>query len=286
VVEPDPEVVIRLRAAGCVAAEEEAALLTAAARRAGQDLAPLVDRRVSGVPLEVVLGRAAFMGLEVAVTSGVFVPRRRSEHLVREALRHVRHGDVVVDLCCGTGAIGLAVASQVEIELHAVDVDEAAVGCAARNLEGVRGTAYVGDLDGPLPALLRGHVDVLLASPPYVPSGEVALLPREAREHEPLRALDGGADGLDLVRRIAGAAERLLAPSGAVVVETGQEQAGTAAAAFAEQGLVARSSATEEAAVVVARRPGSGQMPIGLPATDATSSGSPSSTTSACSLRP
>jgi len=201
-------------------------------------------------------------------------------------LRDVRAGDVVVDLCCGTGALGLAVATRVEVELHAVDVDEEAVRCAARNLRAVGGHAYAGDLDGPLPARLRGHVDVLLASPPYVPSGEVPLLPREAREHEPRRALDGGADGLDVVRRTAGAAERLLAPSAVVVVETGQQQAWAAAAAFSERGLAARSVVTDEAAVVVARRQRSGQIPIGLPATEATSSGSPSSTTSACSLRP
>jgi release factor glutamine methyltransferase len=278
---PDPAVVARLRAAGCVLAEEEAALLEAAARD-GDDLAALVARRVDGIPLEIVLGRARFHGVDVALRAGVFVPRRRSEHLVEEALHHVGPGAVVVELCCGSGAIGLAVATRVPVELHAVDIDEEAVRCAAENLRAVGGTAYLGDLDGPLPGRLPGRVDVLLASPPYVPTDEVALLPREARDHEPRRALDGGADGLDVVRRIAAAAPRWLAPEGVALLETSRRQAPAAAELFRSQGLAAHTSLTEESSVVLARR----QMPIAVPRTEATSSASPSSSTSACSLRP
>jgi release factor glutamine methyltransferase len=251
---PDPAVVARLRAAGCVLAEEEAQLLTAAARDDAH-LAALVDRRTTGTPLEVVLGRARFHGMEVAVAAGVFVPRRRSEHLVEEALHHVRPGAVVVELCCGSGALGLAVAARVPVELHAADVDEAAVRCAAENLRSVGGATYLGDLDAPLPAGLSGRVHVLLASPPYVPTEEVALLPREARDHEPWRALDGGSDGLDVVRRIAVAAPRLLVAGGVALVETSSRQAPAAVEAFRGQGLDAWSSLTDEASVVLARRP-------------------------------
>ncbi len=229
----------------------------------------------------MVLGRARFHGLDVAVAPGVFVPRRRSEHLVEVALAHVRPGSVVVELCCGTGAVGLAVATRVPVELHAADVDQRAVRCATGNLGPVGGTTHLGDLDAPLPATLAGRVDVLLASPPYVPSDEVALLPREARDHEPRRALDGGTDGLDVVRRIAAAAPRWLAPGGVVLVETSPRQAPAAVELFRGHGFEASGDTTEEASVVVAR-----QIPIGVPATEATSSASPSSTTSACSLRP
>jgi release factor glutamine methyltransferase len=284
-VPPRPEVVEALRAAGCVLADEEAALLERAARN-GDHLLAMVGRRVDGIPLEVVLGGARFHEVDVTVQPGVFVPRRRSEHLVEEALRHVRPGSVVVELCCGTGAIGLAVATRVPVELHAVDVDEAAVRCASANLRTVGGTAYLGDLDAPLPARLSARVDVLLASPPYVPTDEVALLPREARDHEPRRALDGGADGLDVVRRIAAAARRWLAPGAVALVETGHGQSAAAVDLFRTQQLEAWGSCTDEASVVVARRLEAGQIPIEVPATEATSSASPSSTTSDCSLRP
>jgi release factor glutamine methyltransferase len=234
------EVVARLRAAGCVFAEEEAALLQAAAGPDDAGLAVLLARRVAGEPLEQVLGWAAFAGLRVAVEPGVFVPRRRSELMVREAAALARPGDVVVDLCCGSGAVGLAVAAAVGgVELHAADVDPAAVRCARRNLAGV-GEVHEGDLDAPLPARLRGRVAVLTCNAPYVPSGAVALMPPEARDHEPRAGLDGGADGLDVVRRAAAAAPGWLAPGGALLVETSGEQAPAAAAAFAARGLSPR----------------------------------------------
>src|SRR3954463_7503265 len=132
-------VVARLRAAGCVFAEGEAQLLLSEAGRgeagSAAELDVLVARRVAGEPLEQVLGWAEFRGLRIAVAPGVFVPRRRTELLVEEALSLARPGAVVVDLCCGSGALGVAVATAVEgIELHATDVDPAAVDCAAGNV--------------------------------------------------------------------------------------------------------------------------------------------------------
>jgi len=101
--EPASDIVTRLRAAGCVFAEDEARLLLSAARTPA-DLAAMLDRRIAGLPLEQVLGWAEFCGLRVAVDPGVFVPRRRTEFLVHEAVALLRPGAVVVDLCCGTGA--------------------------------------------------------------------------------------------------------------------------------------------------------------------------------------
>jgi release factor glutamine methyltransferase len=249
------DVVARLRAAGCVFAEEEAALLVAEAPP--DQLARMVARRASGEPLEQVLGWAGFAGLRIAVGPGVFVPRRRTEFLVEQAVALTRPGAVVVDLCCGTGALGAAVAAAVPgIELHAADVEPAAVRVALRNLAGI-GTVHEGDLFAPLPAALRGRVAVLLANVPYVPTGEVALMPPEAREHEPRRALDGGADGLDVLRRVAADAPAWLAPGGTLLSETSGRQAPAALAAFREAGLAARTAEDDErgATVVLGTRP-------------------------------
>ncbi len=233
------DVVARLRAAGCVYAEDEAALLHEAA--SGPALERLVARRVAGEPLEQVLGWASFGGLRVGVVPGVFVPRRRTELLVREAVALTAPGAVVVDLCCGCGAVGLVVATRVPgVELHAADVDPVAVACAGANLGAVGGTVHVGDLDAPLPARLRGQVDVLAANAPYVPTAEIALMPPEARDHEPSVALDGGSDGLDVARRVVAAARGWLAPGGHVLVETSRRQAPSLAAAVTAAGLAPR----------------------------------------------
>ncbi|MFF3248157.1 putative protein N(5)-glutamine methyltransferase [Streptomyces sp. NPDC002870] len=254
---PLSAIVTRLRAAGCVFAEDEARLLTSTAM-SQSELAAMVDRRVAGLPLEHVLGWAEFCGLRVVVEPGVFVPRRRTEFLVAQAVRLAGPGAVVVDLCCGSGAVGVALTAALEgAQLHAADVDPAAVRCARRNVGPVGGQVYEGDLFGPLPAALRGGVDVLAANVPYVPTGEVGLLPPEAREYEPRVALDGGADGLDVLRRVAGAASRWLAPGGCLLIETGERQAPGAVEAFARGGLAPRVAVSEElyATVVIGTRP-------------------------------
>ena len=233
-------VVARLRAAGCVFAEDEARLLLAGAGST-EAVDALVERRVAGEPLEHVLGWAEFCGLRIAVSPGVFVPRRRTEALVEEAVALAHSGCVVVDLCCGSGALGLAVASSVAgVELHAADVDPAAVACAAGNLAAVGGRASAGDLFEALPSDLRGRVDLLLANVPYVPSEAIALLPPEARLHEARVALDGGVDGLDVARRVIADAPRWLAPGGSLLFETSEDQAAAAMVTVAAAGLSAR----------------------------------------------
>ena len=269
-------IVTRLRAAGCVFAEDEADLLISAARPQAE-LAAMVDRRAAGEPLEHVLGWAEFCGLRIELDPGVFVPRRRSEFLVDQAAALARqagspaerdaavgpaglaHGRrrVVVDLCCGSGALGAALAAALgQVELHAADIDPAAVRCARRNIAAAGGRVYEGDLYAPLPAGLRGRVDILLANVPYVPADEVALLPAEAREHESRAALEGGADGLDVLRRVTAEAPLWLAPGGSLLVETSERQAPRAVEAVARSGLVPRVASSEElnATVVIATR--------------------------------
>jgi release factor glutamine methyltransferase len=252
---PDPDIAARLRAAGCVFAEDEARLLMTAARTPAE-LEIMVGQRAAGLPLEQVLGWAEFCGLRIAVAPGVFVPRRRTEFLVRQAEALARPGAVIVDLCCGTGAIGAALAAAVDrAEVHAADIDPAAAQCARQNLPG--GHVYQGDLYDALPAGLRGRVAILAANVPYVPSGEIALLPPEARAHEPRAALDGGPDGLDLLRRVAAGAAAWLAPRGHLLSETSERQAPLAEAALTASGLTARvaTSADLTATIVIGRRP-------------------------------
>lgn len=250
--------VTTLRSAGCVFAEDEADLIAATAAGPA-DLAAMAERRVAGHPLEHVLGWAEFSGLRIAVDPGVFVPRRRTEFLIHQAVRLAPSPAVVVDLCCGSGALGAALATVLEgVELHAADVEPAAVRCARRNIGGL-GRVYEGDLFAPLPAGLRGRVDVLLANVPYVPTGDVALLPAEARVHEPLVALDGGGDGLDVMRRVAAEAPRWLAPGGSLLVETSERQAQAAARTVGGSGLVPRVVSSDEfyATVVIGTLPAS-----------------------------
>ncbi|WP_432055663.1 putative protein N(5)-glutamine methyltransferase [Streptomyces sp. bgisy022] len=249
-----------LRAAGCVFAEDEAELILATARTE-REAAALAGRRARGVPLEQVVGWAGFRGRRIGVVPGVFVPRRRTEFLVAQALAQAPDASVVVDLCCGSGAVGAALAAELgEVELHAADLDPAAVRCARRNLAGTGGQVHTGDLFEALPPRLRGRVDVLAANVPYVPTGEIGLLPPEARDHEPLMALDGGADGLDVLRRVAAGAPDWLAPGGCLLVETSRRQAPAAAEAFTAAGLRTRSAVAEEedAHVVIGVAPGPG----------------------------
>ncbi len=213
----------------------------------------MAGRRAAGQPLEQVVGWAEFCGLRIALAPGVFVPRRRTEFLVRQATALARPGDVIVDLCCGAGAIGAALAAAVDrAQVHAADLDPAAVACARQN---VPGHVYQGDLYDALPAGLRGRVAVLVANVPYVPSGEIGFLPPEARSHEPLAALDGGPDGLGVLRRVAAGAPDWLMPGGYLLIETSERQAPAAAAAFAASGLAPRIAVSEElgAAVIVGR---------------------------------
>jgi release factor glutamine methyltransferase len=257
----------RLRAAGCVFAEDEADLLLSNAATTA-DLDAAVARRVAGEPLEYVLGWAEFAGRRFAVEPGVFVPRHRTEFLVDQAVALARDlaaakagtpsvpPIVVLDLCCGSGAIGATVAAALAgdgaaVELHATDIEPAALRCARRNLADAGGHVYQGDLFEPLPVALRSRVRILAANVPYVPTDEIALMPTEAREHEARVTLDGGPDGLAVLRRVAAAAPQWLAPGGHLLVETSECQALDAVDIMSGRGLAARIATSEEEASTV-----------------------------------
>ncbi len=199
------------------------------------------------------LGWAEFCGQRIAIDPGVFVPRRRSEFLVQQAAVMTQPGAVVVDMCCGSGAIGAALAAVRSIDLYAVDIDPAAVACARRN---INGHVYQGNLYEPLPRALQGCVDVLVVNAPYVPTEEIAFMPPEARLYEAQVALDGGADGLDIQRRVVASAPLWLASTGTLLIETSDRQAAHTADMISNAGLTPRvlSSNELDATVVVGIR--------------------------------
>jgi release factor glutamine methyltransferase len=240
-----------------VFAEDEADLLLSTARTPAE-LAAMVDQRIAGLPLEHVLGWAEFRGLRIEVDPEVFVPRRRTEFLVEQAVDLASPGAIVVDLCCGSGALGVALSAAVDfIELYAADVEPAAVRCARRNVVAAGGQVFEGDLFDPLPDALQGRIKILLSNVPYVPTEDVRLLPPEARIHEPRVTLDGGSDGLEVLRRVTAEAPLWLAPGGHLLVETSERQAPLAVEIFTRDGLTPRVATSEElnATVVIGTRP-------------------------------
>lgn len=247
----------KLRAAGCVFAEDEAQLLISSAKTAA-DLADMLDKRVAGLPLEHVIGWVEFCGTRIEVDPGVFVPRQRTKFLVHQALEITKQGMVVVDLCCGSGAVGTALAVTIgQIDLYAADIDSNAVRCARRNVMAIGGHVYEGDLYEPLPETIRGSIDILVVNAPYVPTKAIELLPSEARLHEARVALDGGIDGLDIQRRVAADATKWLAPGGNLLIETSERQAPQTVEIFARYGLLTNVVRSEEldATVVIGTMP-------------------------------
>lgn len=222
------------------------------------ELTAIVEQRIAGRPLEHILGWAEFCGLRIELDQGVFVPRRRTEFLVHRAITVAPSGAVAVDLCCGSGAVGAALAAAVDqVELYAVDIDPTAVRCARCNLTFAGAEVYEGDLCRPLPTHLRGRVDVLVCNAPYVPTQAIDLLPPEARKHEDPVALDGGSDGLDVVRRLVSEAPRWLAPGGHLLFEVSEAQASDAAGIVAGHELIASVAGSDDfdATVVMGRMP-------------------------------
>lgn len=252
----------RLRAAGCVAAEEEAAEMMSSADDA-RVLEQWLRRREKGEPLAWITGWLQFCGHRLVVDGGIYVPRLQSERLARLGAAALARAAALgrspappagssavpaarprraraADLCTGAGAIAVHLSASVpDAFVVGVDSDRSAVACARRN--GVR--AVVGDLAGPLrPA----SFDLVTAVPPYVPTGELRFLPADVQRHEPLGALDGGNDGLGTLRPLVAGAARLLRPGGWLVVELGGEQDTALAPALADEGFANTASFYDE----------------------------------------
>lgn len=212
----------RLAAAGCVAPDEEAEeLLAVSALRDGAAFEAALRRREGGEPLAWITGSTRFCGHDVRVDVGVYVPRPQTEALAGRAgalLASGGRGAVAVDLCTGTGAVALhCMRAAPGAAVVGVDANMRAVLCARRN--GVR--ALVGDLGT---SLRDGCADIVTAVAPYVPTAAMTYLPADVQRYEPQTALDGGVDGLAVVRRVVTDAGRILRPTGWLLVELGDDQ--------------------------------------------------------------
>jgi len=250
----------RLREHGSVFAEDEAVLLLEEASDTAE-LGRWIERRCAGEPIEHLVGWAEFAGRRILIGEGVFVPRHRTELLVRIAA--VLAGEagarpVIVDLCTGSGAIAAVLLDELPgAVVHASDLDARAVRWASANLAHAA-SVWHGDLFDALPSILRGACDVVVANVPYVPTAALRHLPVDAREHEPELALDGGADGLEIARRVLAVAPEWLAPGGSVLFEASERQVTALCAAAVDAGLEPRVFRGDDAAVVTARRPARG----------------------------
>ncbi len=195
----------------------------------------LVEARASRVPLQHLIGSAAFRFVDVEVGPGVFVPRPETELLAGWAIEQAAlvADPVVVDLCTGSGAIALAFVHEVSgARVHAVELDEPAYGWAQRNLSGSGVDLRLGDAAEAF-ADLDGQVDVVVANPPYIPLDAWESVAPEVRDHDPALALWSGDDGLDAIRMIETTAWRLLKPGGVVGVEHADAQGESAPGVFA-----------------------------------------------------
>jgi release factor glutamine methyltransferase len=247
-----------LRAAGCVSAgaearwllEEAMALVPGELAGRGGDtvpepararLAAMTARRAAGEPLQYVVGWAPFGALRLAVGPGVFVPRPETEGLAELAavrLRAQPEPRVAVDLCTGCGAVACFLADAVPgARVLATELDPGALIWAERNAARHGVELAAGDLDQPLPPEEAGRVRVLTANVPYVPSDQIELLPRDVRDHEPRLALDGGPDGLDVLRRVAALAPGWLAVGGVLLSEIAEGQGADAVRVLTDAGL-------------------------------------------------
>lgn len=223
-----------------------------------------VKRRAAGEPLQYVTGEVAFRHLVVKVRPGVLIPRPETETLVDEVMPFLRtlEAPLVLDVCTGSGCIGLSIAQEHPgSRVVAGDISPVAVTVAKENADRLglseRIDVVESDLFGGVDEGLRGSVDVVVSNPPYVPSAELATLPAEVGGFEPMLALDGGPDGLDVFRRLAAEGSVWLRPGGLIAVELHESRVQTAAEEavewYQEVEVVADLAGRDR--VLVARRP-------------------------------
>jgi release factor glutamine methyltransferase len=211
-----------LAEAGCIAASEEADELIHVAAGDPIVLDHLVSRRTPGEPLAWLTGAVRFCDISLYIAPGVYVPRSQSEPLARRAATLLPPAGVAVDLCTGAGAIAAVMtAAGPTARVLATEIDENAARCARRN--GVE--VFEGFLDDRLPRALEHRVDVLTAVVPYVPTDSLRLLPRDVQAFEPRVALDGGADGTDVLMEVVRRSPRWLRSAGWILLELGGDQA-------------------------------------------------------------
>lgn len=246
----------RLEAAGVPEAKENALLLleyVCGTKRADLYLDParalndaeserlgkMIDARAGRVPLQQLTGSQFFCGLEFLVDENVLIPRQDTEILVERVLKDGAEGKAALDLCTGSGCILISTAVLGRTaKAVGCDISSRALKVARENADrlGAEASFYEGDLFGALPDDMKGSFDIITANPPYIRTADIAGLMPEVREHEPVQALDGGADGIIFYRRIAAEACSWLKDGGHIYVEIGFDQAEEVSAIFAAKG--------------------------------------------------
>ncbi len=195
----------------------------------------IVNERMTGRPLWYIIGDTNFCGYTIKVDERVLIPRPETEELAMMVVNSLEDGDSVLDLCTGSGAIAIAVAKEAEkrglhIKVTAVDISEDALALAKQNA--ILNEADVLFIQSDLFTRLRGRFNVIVSNPPYIPSTTIETLQREVKNFEPRLALDGGADGLDIYRKIANDALKYLDRDGVLMMEVGEGQAQAVAKLF------------------------------------------------------
>lgn len=195
-------------------------------------LESVVKRRITREPSQYIFGEAEFRGRPFKVTKDVLIPRPETELIIDEALKEApsfgTSGLTIIDLCTGSGCIGISAAVELNCEVFATDISGNAVAVATENAErlgmGERVRFSIGDLFTALPRELKGRVHMVLSNPPYINEADLSTLAPEVRDFEPRMALAGGRDGLDVIRRILKEAPLFLLPGGLLLMELGYGQ--------------------------------------------------------------
>ena len=228
------------------------------------DARALVKRRGQREPLQYILGSTSFCGLEMEVNPHVLIPRPETEILAECAWKRLESTatakPVILDLCAGSGCLGVAIAAHChKAVIHGVDISGDALDVARRNAKrhglSERVAFFQGDLFHAVPHGIR--YDLIATNPPYIPTNDVATLQPEVREHEPMCALDGGADGLTIIRRIAAEAPEFIAPGGWLLLEFSDGQGDAARELFSRDpwtGVTIEKDFSRRERILIARR--------------------------------
>ena len=207
-------------------------------------MAGMVRRRLQGEPVAYITGLWEFHGLPLFITPDVLIPRDDTEVLADQAIAFARDAEReirMLDLCCGSGCIGLAVASEIpSIRVVMADISEKAASVARQNAMRNRLTRCVTCLTADAlqtPPMLLGRFDLIVSNPPYIRTGELESLDASVRDYEPREALDGGEDGLMFYRAVAEKWRAVLKPGGAVMFECGEDQSAAVREILADRGF-------------------------------------------------
>ena len=216
-----------------------------------QEFRALIERRYQGEPIQYIIGETEFYGRPFRVTPDVLIPRPETEHLVEKVieLAVLFQSPRIVDIGTGSGAILLALLSELPNAYGvATDISLAALKTAKNNAAKLGLADRAGFVACDYASALSDSFDLIVSNPPYIPTADITALDIEVRAHDPLRALDGGPDGLDAYRLIAPAAARLLTPGGLLVVEVGHDQSDDVASLMVTAGLTLQGPAKADLA--------------------------------------